>query len=167
MRSGPPICCLKIAWNCSGMNRGICSHQFPPLGGSPLIGRTLALCSPGFGREIFGSHWIFCFILWELGREGDATRVLAQKTRSRSLRSNPVASSFLAPGFVGRCLFWTHCTWTQSGRTETFFSGFGLRFMFFNLVQAERRKREEIPRCLSASGRFSCYPSPRLLPGFR
>jgi len=44
---------------------------------------------------------------------------------------------------------------------------FGLRFMFFNLVQAERRKREEIPRCLSASGRFSCYPSPRLLPGFR
>lgn len=37
---------------------------------------------------------------------------------------------------------------------------FGLRFMFFNLVQAERRNREEIPRCLSASGRFSCYPSP-------
>ena len=119
-----PYAALKIAWNCSGMNRGICSHQFPPLGGSPLIGRTLALCSPGFGREIFGSHWIFCFILWELGREGDATRVLAQKTRSRSLRSNPVASSFLAPGCVGRCLFWTHCTWTQSGRTETFFLGF-------------------------------------------
>ena len=72
-------------------------HSVAALDGSPLIGLTLALMT--LGLEASASFPFFVRIR-KAGGGGRHKIALAQKTRSRSLRHSPVASSFLAPGHV-------------------------------------------------------------------